>query len=83
MKKKFTQRERALAAQLGQAFNRYDEGIFKLNHKLVEELDSIASSYGKTFVVQADKIADAHYDLIQAWRGGVLIAHSAEARKCR
>ena len=73
MKRKF-KRDSDLEAQLGQAFNRYSEGIFKLNTKLVKELDTIAALYDKDIVIGIEKISDAHYELLQAWYKSTLIA---------
>ena len=77
MKKKFTQSERALAAQLGQAFTKFERAIIKANCEFIKDLRSIERTHGAIFALDADKLADAYQTFIQAYYTGTLIAQGA------
>ena len=76
MKRKF-KRDSDLAAQLGQAFTKFERAIIKANCEFIKDLRSIERTHGAIFALDADKLADAYQTFIQAYYTGTLIAQGA------
>ena len=82
MKRKF-KRDSDLAAQLGQAFTKFERAIIKANCEFIKDLRSIERTHGAIFALQADKLADAYQDFTQAYYKGTLIIRGTAMGKNR
>ena len=78
MKKKFTQSERALAAELGQAFTKLEKAIVKANDEIIEDLREIQSEYETFFVLDADRLTNAFFRFMQVYYKSVKIVQDTD-----
>ena len=73
MKKNLTQSERALTAELEQAFAKFERAFIKANCELIKDVRSIGRTHEDMILAfDGDEIADVYQTLIKAYHIGEL-----------